>query len=80
MKLSTKLSYHLFCLSLRSVIKLLLCREAAEMKREFKLKEDDILRIGRLILPAANLGISIIREIFSGEPAMTLKVDYLCCV
>ncbi|KAH6833914.1 Reticulon family protein [Perilla frutescens var. hirtella] len=49
-------------------------REAAEMKREFKLKDDDILRVGRLILPAANLVISKTREIFSGEPAMTLKV------
>lgn len=47
-------------------------REAAEIKRE--LKEDDILRVGRLILPAANLAISKARQIFSGEPAMTLKV------
>ncbi|XP_057792494.1 reticulon-like protein B17 isoform X2 [Salvia miltiorrhiza] len=52
-----------------------LYREGAETtKRDFKLKEDDILRIGRLILPAANLVISKTREIFSGEPAMTLKV------
>ncbi|XP_051152261.1 reticulon-like protein B17 [Andrographis paniculata] len=41
---------------------------------QFKLKEEDILRFGRLILPAANLAISKTREIFSGEPAMTLKV------
>lgn len=41
------------------------------------LKEDDILRVGRLILPAANLAISKTRLIFSGEPAMTLKVDHL---
>ncbi|KAG6416887.1 hypothetical protein SASPL_124328 [Salvia splendens] len=46
----------------------------AEMRREFKLKEDDILRVGRLILPAANLVISKTREVFSGEPDMTLKV------
>ncbi|XP_042068487.1 reticulon-like protein B17 isoform X2 [Salvia splendens] len=53
-----------------------LCREGteAEAKREFKLKEDDILRVGRLILPAANLVISKTREVFSGEPDMTLKV------
>ncbi|XP_041993048.1 reticulon-like protein B17 isoform X2 [Salvia splendens] len=53
-----------------------LCREGteAEMRREFKLKEDDILRVGRLILPAANLVISKTREVFSGEPDMTLKV------
>lgn len=47
------------------------------MKREFQLTEDDILRMGRLILPAANLAISKTRDLFSGEPAMTLKVCYL---
>jgi hypothetical protein len=30
--------------------------------------------VGRLILPAANLAISKTRELFSGEPSMTLKV------
>ncbi|KAJ8568038.1 hypothetical protein K7X08_020760 [Anisodus acutangulus] len=45
-----------------------------EVKREFQLTEDDILRMGRLILPAANLAISKTRELFSGEPAMTLKL------
>ncbi|KAL3647115.1 hypothetical protein CASFOL_008083 [Castilleja foliolosa] len=45
-----------------------------ETKREFKLTDDDILRVGRLILPAANLAISKMRRVFSGEPAMTLKV------
>ncbi|GFP86438.1 reticulon-like protein b17 [Phtheirospermum japonicum] len=45
-----------------------------ETKREFKLTDDDILRVGRLILPAANLAISKTRQVFSGEPAMTLKV------
>lgn len=49
-------------------------RDATEIKREFKLKEDDILRVGSLILPAANFAISKARRIFSGEPAMTLKV------
>lgn len=38
------------------------------------LKEDDILRVAKLILPATNLAISKTKEIFSGEPAMTLKV------
>ncbi|KAK4342324.1 hypothetical protein RND71_038140 [Anisodus tanguticus] len=47
---------------------------STEVKREFHLTEDDILRKGRLILPAANLAISKTREIFSGEPAMTLKL------
>ncbi|XP_060190025.1 reticulon-like protein B17 isoform X2 [Lycium barbarum] len=45
-----------------------------EVKREFQLTEDDILRMGKLILPAANLAISKTRELFSGEPAMTLKL------
>lgn len=30
--------------------------------------------MARLILPAANLAISKTRELFSGEPSMTLKV------
>lgn len=47
------------------------------MKREFQLTEDDILRMGRLILPAANLAISKTRDLFSGEPAMTLKVCFI---
>nr|GMD33409.1 reticulon-like protein B17 isoform X1 [Ipomoea batatas] len=49
-------------------------RENAETKTEIKLKEDDILRVGRFILPAVNLAISKTRDLFSGEPAMTLKV------
>lgn len=38
------------------------------------LKEDDILGVAKLILPAANLAISSTRKLFSGEPSMTLKV------
>ncbi|KAL2245717.1 UNVERIFIED_CONTAM: Reticulon-like protein B17 [Sesamum indicum] len=49
-------------------------RDGDGIRREIKLKEDDILRVGRLVLPAANLAISRMREVFSGEPAMTLKV------
>ncbi|XP_073029106.1 reticulon-like protein B17 [Primulina eburnea] len=49
-------------------------RDANDMKRNFKLKEEDIVKLGRLILPAANYSISKTREVFSGEPAMTLKV------
>ncbi|GFS41299.1 reticulon family protein [Actinidia rufa] len=45
-----------------------------ENKRAFKLKEDDILRAARVILPTLNLAISKTRELFSGEPTMTLKV------
>lgn len=43
-------------------------------KTQFKLREEDILKLCRLILPAANLIIAKARELFSGEPAMTLKV------
>ncbi|KAI4322708.1 hypothetical protein L6164_022377 [Bauhinia variegata] len=39
-----------------------------------KLAEDDILRLAKLILPILNLAISKIRELFSGEPSMTLKL------
>ncbi|XP_073315756.1 reticulon-like protein B18 [Primulina huaijiensis] len=49
-------------------------RDVNDMKRNFKLKEEDIVKLGRLILPAANYSISKTREVFSGEPAMTLKV------
>ncbi|XP_011029064.1 PREDICTED: reticulon-like protein B17 isoform X4 [Populus euphratica] len=49
-------------------------RNSVEKLRKFKLTEEDILRVGRLILPAANLAISKTRELFSGEPSMTLKV------
>ncbi|KAJ0028797.1 hypothetical protein Pint_35887 [Pistacia integerrima] len=52
----------------------ILQRNNDEKKREFKLKEEDILRFGRLILPATNLAISKTRELFSGEPLATLKV------
>lgn len=45
-----------------------------EKRRDLRLREDDILRVARLILPAANLVISKTRELFSGEPSMTLKV------
>ncbi|KAJ6859859.1 reticulon-like protein B17 isoform X1 [Populus alba x Populus x berolinensis] len=38
-------------------------RNSVEKLRKFKLTEDDILRVGRLILPAANLAISKTRVI-----------------
>ncbi|CAJ1978898.1 unnamed protein product [Sphenostylis stenocarpa] len=44
-------------------------------KRSFtKLKENDILHLTKLILPALNFAISKTRELFSGEPCMTLRV------
>ncbi|KAH9792286.1 reticulon-like protein B17 [Citrus sinensis] len=49
-------------------------RNNGEKRREFMLKDEDILRFGRVILPACNLAISKTRELFSGEPSMTLKV------
>ncbi|KAI6697317.1 hypothetical protein NL676_017436 [Syzygium grande] len=49
-------------------------RNNVEKRRDIQLKEEDILRVARLILPAANLAISKTRELFSGEPSMTLKV------
>lgn len=49
-------------------------RNNVATKRDLRLKEDDILRLGKLILPATNLAISKTRELFSGEPSMTLKV------
>lgn len=45
-----------------------------EKRNEFKLREEDFLRLARLILPPTNLAISKIRELFSGEPSTTLKV------
>ncbi|OVA00336.1 Reticulon [Macleaya cordata] len=41
---------------------------------DLKLKENDILRLARVVLPVANLVIAKMRKIFSGEPSMTLKV------
>ena len=49
-------------------------RNSDEQNSEFRLKEDDILRAARMILPFTNLAISKLREVFSGEPSMTLKV------
>lgn len=51
-------------------------RKSEEKRSEFKLREDDILRMARPILPATNLAISKTRDLFSGEPSTTLKVIY----
>uniref|UniRef100_A0A9I9D608 Reticulon domain-containing protein n=1 Tax=Cucumis melo TaxID=3656 RepID=A0A9I9D608_CUCME len=42
--------------------------------KDFKLKEDDIKHLVKLVLPAANFAILKIRELFCGEAEMTLKV------
>ncbi|CAA7050142.1 unnamed protein product [Microthlaspi erraticum] len=44
------------------------------VRRELKLSEEDVLRVARRMLPFTNLAISKTSELFSGEPAMTLKV------
>jgi len=49
-------------------------RGQAKGRSYVKLKEDDILRLAKLILPALNFAFSKSRELFSGEPSMTLKV------
>ncbi|XP_062105945.1 reticulon-like protein B17 [Humulus lupulus] len=49
-------------------------RDNNEGNKESLLKEDDILRFARMILPFTNLAISKTRDVFSGEPSMTLKV------
>ncbi|XP_010540878.1 PREDICTED: reticulon-like protein B17 [Tarenaya hassleriana] len=49
-------------------------RNKEETRREFHVREEDILRIARRVLPATNFAISKTRELFSGEPSMTLKV------
>ncbi|XP_010260314.1 PREDICTED: reticulon-like protein B17 [Nelumbo nucifera] len=43
-------------------------------QKEFMLREDDIVRAARVMLPAANLLIAKTRQLFSGQPSMTLKV------
>ncbi|KAL5730500.1 hypothetical protein ACHQM5_003309 [Ranunculus cassubicifolius] len=43
-------------------------------KIEFKLKEEDIVRVSRVFLPTANLVIAKTTKIFSGDPSTTLKV------
>ncbi|KAJ0239160.1 Reticulon-like protein B17 [Hirschfeldia incana] len=49
-------------------------RNKEETKREFHVSEDDVLRLSRRLLPAANFLISKTSQLFSGEPSMTLKV------
>ncbi|KAF8413831.1 hypothetical protein HHK36_001825 [Tetracentron sinense] len=49
-------------------------RDEEDKIKDFKLKEDSIVRAARVMLPVANLVIVRTRELFSGEPAITLKV------
>ncbi|KAM3191709.1 hypothetical protein ACQJBY_069147 [Aegilops geniculata] len=50
-------------------------RQNTEQVRSFQLTEEDVLRVGRAVLPIANSLISMSRVIFSGDPSMTLKVS-----
>ncbi|XP_068657376.1 reticulon-like protein B17 [Aristolochia californica] len=49
-------------------------RTMEESTKEFKLREDDIVRAARLILPPANAVINKTKRLFSGEPLMTMKM------
>ncbi|CAJ2642233.1 unnamed protein product [Trifolium pratense] len=49
-------------------------RGKAKPRGYVNLKEDDILSLAKLILPMLNFAISKAKELFSGEPSMTLKV------
>ncbi|KAL8201495.1 hypothetical protein R6Q57_012834 [Mikania cordata] len=64
----------LLCLGVSFFSNMIAQRNGIESKRELKLKEDDILRAARALLPAVNLALSITQKLFSGEPSMTLKM------
>lgn len=49
-------------------------RQQLTWRGNFQLTEEDIVRVARVVLPVANEVLSKSREIFSGEPSMTLKV------
>ncbi|KAH9605503.1 hypothetical protein KSS87_004672 [Heliosperma pusillum] len=49
-------------------------REIEPKRREVCLKEEDFLKVIRVVLPVLNLAISKTAQLFSGEPSMTLKV------
>ncbi|XP_077228207.1 reticulon-like protein B17 [Tasmannia lanceolata] len=49
-------------------------RQKEEPREDSMLKEEDIVRATRVILPTANAAIKKTRELFSGEPSMTLKM------
>ncbi|KAJ0639472.1 putative reticulon-like protein B17/18/21 [Helianthus annuus] len=64
----------LLCLCVLFISNMIAQRNGIESKRELKLKEEDILRAARVILPAVNFAISKARKLFSGQPSTTLKV------
>ncbi|KAI7728366.1 hypothetical protein M8C21_015280 [Ambrosia artemisiifolia] len=64
----------LLCLGVSFVSNTIAQRNGTVSQREVKLKEEDILRAARVILPAVNFAISKARKLFSGQPSTTLKV------
>jgi hypothetical protein len=74
MLLFSKLSHLLSVVNCYCIIFCLYFSETVEEKCYVKVKEDDVLRLAKLILPALNFAISKTRVLFSGEPSMTLKV------
>ncbi|KAK9052565.1 hypothetical protein SSX86_029194 [Deinandra increscens subsp. villosa] len=70
----------LLCLGISFFSNMIAQRNGTETNRELKLKEDDILRAARVVLPAVNLAISKAGKLFSGEPSMTLKMAPLLLV
>ncbi|KAI3812271.1 hypothetical protein L1987_16978 [Smallanthus sonchifolius] len=70
----------LLCLGVSFISNMIAQRNGIKTKRELKLKEEDILRAARVVLPAVNFAISKARELFSGEPSMTLKMAPLLLV
>ncbi|CAN8271012.1 unnamed protein product [Cochlearia groenlandica] len=49
-------------------------RANKDTKRDFRVSENDVLRLARRFLPATNFAISKTSQLFSGQPSMTLKV------
>ncbi|CAA6665777.1 unnamed protein product [Spirodela intermedia] len=49
-------------------------RNEEKARRILRVKEEDILRATRLVLPVINAVIATIQDIFSGQPTMTLRV------
>ncbi|XP_006852583.2 reticulon-like protein B18 isoform X1 [Amborella trichopoda] len=45
-----------------------------DLRRRYELNEDDVKRVVRVVLPLANEAFAKIRELFSGEPLMTLRM------
>ncbi|MFS8031052.1 hypothetical protein Hanom_Chr17g01541221 [Helianthus anomalus] len=64
----------LLCLGVSFFSNMVAQRNGIRTNREVKLKEEDVLRAARVVLPVVNFVISKAGELFSGEPSMTLKV------